>query len=507
MSNLNIQNGPNFLLPAYSTQDYSPEIENTGNTNLDSALLWNEKYTPSTIDELAIRKQKLTELQQFLASSAISSNRGQYKLLILTGPTGCGKSTSIRVLANSLDYDIIEWSNNPQVSHSGFYDPDYEPTMTKFSHFLKRSIETISLNTHDRQQHRPKIILLDDLPDLTTTTIKHEFQSILKSYIASNYRFLLIIVLSDTQISNSNRSKAYYQMETQLTNISDILTHDIKTSGKCAVIEFNPVTKANLKKAMNRVLNQEARYSNVSLSSERINDIIEQCHGDIRCAINTMQFHCTPSRSLLPQKRKKNRSNNNNNQQSISSSNIHCRENPLTFYHAIGKVLYAKREESGALESKPTDILNKCNADCDSFIGWVYSNYHYFTDSIIEYSKTMDNLCDADMLGSMGYWKENVFSQYQMLISMHGVMLAERKGHNRRLLEFSRPDERYFKYNRNKMLETPPKIRPIVNIQNQEPKLEIIDNEQNDKIEMFSEDEFDDIYGDDLDASIFDALP
>lgn len=45
------------------------------------------------------------------------------KLLILTGPTGCGKSTSIRLLAKSMDYDIIEWSNHPQISHTGYHDP------------------------------------------------------------------------------------------------------------------------------------------------------------------------------------------------------------------------------------------------------------------------------------------------------------------------------------------------------------------------------------------------
>lgn len=115
---------------------------------------------------------------------------------------------------------------------------DYEPTMVKFSHFLKRSIESISLNSSDSQQHKPKIILLDDLPDLTTSNIKYEFQSILKSYIESSYKFLLVIIISDAQMStSSNRFRGYSQAETQLINVSDVLSQDIKTSGKCGIIE------------------------------------------------------------------------------------------------------------------------------------------------------------------------------------------------------------------------------------------------------------------------------
>ncbi|CAO3644263.1 unnamed protein product [Cunninghamella blakesleeana] len=393
-----------------------------------------------------------------------------------------------------MNYDIVEWFNHAQLSHN---DPDYEPTMTKFKEFIKRSVESPSLNS----SNKPKLILLDDLPDLTTPDIKYEFQSILKSYIESKYRFLLVIVISDAQMStSSNRYTGSSQAETQLIKISDILSEDVKASGKYDVIDFNPITKANLKKVMKRILEQESRYQNVSLSGNQMDDIIEQCHGDIRCAIITMQFYCRPSRPLLPQKRKN--STISNSDQSSSSSNIHCRDNPLDFFHAIGKVLSAKRDGSGALSSKPTDILNQCNLYCDTFIGWIFSNYHYVASDITDYSKVMNNLCDADMLGSMGDWQENAFSEYQLLISMYGFMSSNRKNTINRP---ERPDDRYFRYNRTVSSETAPKIIPIVNVKEDQTDL-IQNNETIENIELFSEDEFDDVYGDDIDASILDSL-
>ena len=60
--------------------------------------------------ELAVHKGKVDTVRQWLQESL---NGATYKkLLILTGPAGCGKSTTIRVLAKELDLELVEWSDN-----------------------------------------------------------------------------------------------------------------------------------------------------------------------------------------------------------------------------------------------------------------------------------------------------------------------------------------------------------------------------------------------------------
>lgn len=44
------------------------------------------------------------------------------KRLLLTGPTGSGKTTAVKVLCNQLKFELIEW--NCAESYEIFYDPE-----------------------------------------------------------------------------------------------------------------------------------------------------------------------------------------------------------------------------------------------------------------------------------------------------------------------------------------------------------------------------------------------
>lgn len=46
------------------------------------------------------------------------------KLLLLTGPTGSGKTTAVKMLSRELKFELIEW-NCPE-SYDVFYDPEGE---------------------------------------------------------------------------------------------------------------------------------------------------------------------------------------------------------------------------------------------------------------------------------------------------------------------------------------------------------------------------------------------
>ncbi|ORZ09831.1 Rad17 cell cycle checkpoint protein-domain-containing protein [Absidia repens] len=419
MPRSSVYSGPKFLLPSPNKQTSKKAAESdflpsSSKPIVNPSLPWDEKYTPTTESELAVRVQKLDEIKYYINSSAISQSQGQYKILVLTGPTGVGKSTAIRVVARSMGYDLIEWKNQQQHNpQSGHFDPDYEPTMEKFSRFLHRSINTATLTT---EQQKPRIILLDDIPDLTTPYIKQKFQSLLKAYIESNCAFLIVLVHSVAQMATELGRKRFSSWETQLTKLHDLVTTDLRLTGRCGTIEFNPIIKANLRKVLSHILACEAKFSKrPSITQQQLEFIIESCHGDIRSAILTMQFY---SINPYPNSKKRRRTGD-----SVHTSSISSRENPFDFFHAVGKVIYAKRLPSGLLESKPCNILGNTHIDTDKYLGYIYSNHAYMMDDIHDVANSMDYLCEADMLSGMGAWNVILYPKKKGRLDLYCFLL------------------------------------------------------------------------------------
>lgn len=99
--------------------------------------MWTDLFTPSTIEELATSKTRINPLRawltesihgvredQFLSSTGTNNNtmrpfsetqihalKRMRRLLILSGPAGVGKSTSLRVVAESMGLEIVEWED------------------------------------------------------------------------------------------------------------------------------------------------------------------------------------------------------------------------------------------------------------------------------------------------------------------------------------------------------------------------------------------------------------
>jgi MoxR-like ATPase len=56
------------------------------------------------------------------------------RLLVLTGPAGSAKTTTLRVLAREMDFDIVEYKENMNTTRfSTFSD---EPSTCTFSNFV-----------------------------------------------------------------------------------------------------------------------------------------------------------------------------------------------------------------------------------------------------------------------------------------------------------------------------------------------------------------------------------
>jgi replication-associated recombination protein RarA len=99
---------------------------------------------------------------------------------------------------------------------------------------------------------------------------------------------------------------------------------------------------------MTKILNNIVSCEGVLIKTSEISDLVEKSNGDVRSAINNLQFYDKKS-SRTPKKHPK-------KLKSLENTNVKPFDEqigPLDLFHALGKVLYAKRNPDGSYESKP----------------------------------------------------------------------------------------------------------------------------------------------------------
>ena len=107
------------------------------------AELWTELYAP-TIEarnhtcnlpadraqsECAVHARKVQDVRTWLAA-ALEGIGGEQRVLLMTGPTGCGKTAVLRMLARELRAEVAEWINPVQLQQHTF-DPLFSESIMR----------------------------------------------------------------------------------------------------------------------------------------------------------------------------------------------------------------------------------------------------------------------------------------------------------------------------------------------------------------------------------------
>lgn len=196
----------------------------------------------------------------------------------------------------------------------------YENQINQFERFLQDAMKFQPLGTSSRS----RIILLDEVPDLTSDHIKSRFHELLINCISSKSPFLLVIVVSDAWTDPGARRRT----DTVSLNMRDIVPAALVNDERCRTIEqvsylefilitgrsnattfnnrFNPIAPGQLRKVLEEINDCEIMSTNRGVSKETIDLIVDLSQGDIRNAINTLQFYSIPisSTPTIPKKRK-----------------------------------------------------------------------------------------------------------------------------------------------------------------------------------------------------------
>ncbi|XP_035215595.1 cell cycle checkpoint protein RAD17-like, partial [Stegodyphus dumicola] len=81
----------------------------------DCDVPWVVKFAPETLEDLAVHKKKVAEVETWFQD--FFSQHESFKkapILLLTGPPGAGKTTTIKIISKKLNAELFTWSNSKQ---------------------------------------------------------------------------------------------------------------------------------------------------------------------------------------------------------------------------------------------------------------------------------------------------------------------------------------------------------------------------------------------------------
>ena len=154
-----------FVKPAIPVKPSAATPSTASTVDAEQHRPWADRFGPVTLDELAIHKKKAVDVKNWLDNAL--AGRERQKLLILKGPAGSGKTTTISLLSEALNFEIAPW-NNPS-----FYDASSNGSVAaQFSEFLIRggNFGTLTFTDAESTQVPPRassdrhVLVVEEFP-------------------------------------------------------------------------------------------------------------------------------------------------------------------------------------------------------------------------------------------------------------------------------------------------------------------------------------------------------
>lgn len=320
-------------------------------------LPWYEKYAPNNLSDITIHKRKLKDVETVL--NDMLSYSKDYRILLLTGPSGCSKSTLIKHLSQMMvplyrkphsNVQLNDDSNSDNISYVIEYENSLQlrglGNMESFNDFLQRS-------KFYNSAFNLSVLFVDDLPNVFHYETRLMFQNIIREWLNGEGMRLppLVICLTECEIENGNDKFTNGSVGININNTysaETIFTRDILDNPRLKRIKFNPINDTLMKKLLNNITQLEKpllqKNNKWQQKNEYIKRLIYSGNGDIRSMLSSLQFWAT--------------SIQNDNDHNIDNDEIYLRNKSDSFFHGVGKIIYGSRDNDDILRSD-TDIIDE----------------------------------------------------------------------------------------------------------------------------------------------------
>lgn len=287
---------------------------------------WYQLYHPKSVNEVCIHKKKATEVREALEKMLKGGSSS--RVLLLTGPSGCCKSTiagelanelipkyrrprTVSLLSNSTGSDnIVEFENDSNAIGTTH--------MSEFQDFLSQAKYRVGPNL--------SLILVEDLPNIFHQGTRKAFQDQLLEWLYTSSKNLppLVICLTECEIEDEKGGSNSFGVDYSFT-AETILGKEVLSHPRLQRIKFNPINTTLMKKTlMNICVRNKATLESTNKWSEkeRVVDSIARSTGDIRSGIMMLQFWAS----------------------STVDGPLLVRESFVSYFHAIGRILHGSKD-------------------------------------------------------------------------------------------------------------------------------------------------------------------
>jgi len=198
-------------------------------------LPWVEKYRPRRLVEIVNQEKALEKVKAWIESWFHGTPKK--KALLLAGPPGSGKTTTVYALANEYKFEVIELNASD------------DRTFGKIERYLNAAY------TMDVFGRRRKLIFLDEADNIEPSGARE---------IAK-----LIDKARNPIIMSANR---YWEVPLEIRN-------------KAEIVEYKRLSQRDILKALFRIVKAEGIF----VPKEVLQEIAKRARGDLRAAINDLQ--------------------------------------------------------------------------------------------------------------------------------------------------------------------------------------------------------------------------
>ncbi|CAK9303822.1 unnamed protein product [Gordionus sp. m RMFG-2023] len=421
---------------------------------------WVDIWEQLTDKSLVIHGKKINEVFEWLDSINRKEITFKNQVMILTGPSGSGKSTLIKVLCQQKNIEIIKWNNNNFLYNDinnlynnisqDFNLRSYSNYYKNFHDFILRATKYKPLNMNNYENSKDmsdklrNVLLIEDQDINDLNEFLHER---LKLFSTSLY-IPIIIILS---ISNNNLPLKHNGIIDNQSIFSQIYNNNM-AAGKSflKLLKLPPITEKNVIKALNNMLTNLNYFNvidkfcienNATKKKEKkqiingndkfnniINGIAKNCNGDLRFAINSLQFNCQTLFS----------GENIKEDNKLFANDLATRDRSLDLFHSLGKILYRKVTKElevftddfshGSVNStnimKDTfSLLSKLSVNKETFLDFLQYNQISFFDSCgsSALAASLHDSSFADHIYSFWEFRE-IMTDMALLIASHSYI-------------------------------------------------------------------------------------